>query len=52
MDALKVFIQQLFKNFQKQPGWIPLLVEAFLGMKPLELLELSRRPWRSMIGIQ
>lgn len=43
MDALKVFIQQLFKNFEKQPGWIPLLVLCYVLVSVFHLPEYAAR---------
>ena len=39
MDALKLFVQQLFKNFEKQPGWIPLLLLSYIAVPAFHLLD-------------
>jgi hypothetical protein len=39
MDAFKVFVQQLFKNFEKQPGWIPLLLLSYIVVLALHLVD-------------
>ena len=39
MDALKLFVKQLFKNFEKQPGWVPLLFLSYITVPAFHLLD-------------
>jgi hypothetical protein len=39
MDALKLFVQQLVKNLEKQPGWVPLLLLSYVAMPFLHVSE-------------
>jgi hypothetical protein len=46
MDAFKLFVQQLFKNFEKQPGWIPLLLLCYIAVPALRLLDHAAAAFR------
>ena len=39
MEPFKLFVQQLFKNFGKQPGWIPLLLLLYIAIPTFHLIE-------------
>jgi hypothetical protein len=43
MDALKLFTQQLFKNFEKQPGCVLLLVLCYILVPAFHILGYAAR---------